>query len=86
MTMASATRKRLTAGTAIDAAGKLIEGFGQHDGELKSEQGLGAGQDNPRLGQQLLDLDLQRRISPFVALAPCDHALPLPDKSLAELR
>ena len=37
------------------------------------------------LGQQLLDLDLQRRVSPLVALASRDHALSLPDKSLSQL-
>lgn len=46
---------------------------------------MSAGQDDARLGQQLFDLDLQRRVSPFVALASRDHAFPFTGKSLSQL-
>jgi Major Facilitator Superfamily len=61
----------------------LLEGSRKHDGQLKAEQSLGAGQQNTRFRQQLFDLGLQRRVSPLVRLAR-DHAFPLPDKSLSQ--
>ena len=49
------------------AAGQRLKGLRQHNRQLETEQGLGARQDHPRLGQHLLDLDMERRRRPLVA-------------------
>ena len=42
---------------------ELLKGSGKHDGELKAERRLRTREDDPRLRQQLFDLDVQRRLA-----------------------
>jgi len=61
-TTAMATRKRLTACMNPGCARELLERSREDDGQLKAEQGLSTGQDDPCLGEHLLGLGVMEGV------------------------